>query len=398
MARFRYVAKNIEGKTVRGTMEVAGENTLQQLLKEQGLYLIEAKDLAGKKEYSPVEAKDLALFCKELSTMLMSGISMVRAIEIIVGEEGISPKVKEVYQAVLSDLKRGISFSEALETKKAFPDLMIGMVRSGEGSGNLDKVTQRLAIHYDKENQLNQQIKSAMTYPMALLGMCVAVVVIMVTFILPQFEEMFAGMETLPTPTVILLKVADFITNQWYVAIILAVLLFTLFRILLRIRNVKRVIDYWKVHLPVVGALNKVTYSARFSRTISSLYSSGMPLVSALQTAGATIGNVYIEEQFGKVTTMVRSGVPLSKALMEVDGLVNKLSATIMIGEESGQLDTMLDSLAQKMEGEAEEATKRLVTLLQPILICIMAFIVGGIVVAIMLPIYSSYGTIEGAA
>jgi len=209
---------------------------------------------------------------------------------------------------------------------------------------------------------------------------------------------MFAGMETLPAPTVILLNVADFITNQWYVAVTLAVLLFTMFRILLRIRNIRRVIDYWKVHLPVVGALNKVTYSARFSRTISSLYSSGMPLVSALQTAGATIGNVYIEEQFGKVTTMVRSGVPLSKALMEVDGLVNKLAGTIMIGEESGQLDTMLDSLAQKMEGEAEEATKRLVTLLQPILICFMAVIVGGIVVAIMLPIYSSYGTIEGAA
>ena len=139
-------------------------------------------------------------------------------------------------------------------------------------------------------------------------------------------------------------------------------------------------------------------YTARFSRTLSSLYSSGMPIAQALQTAGGTVGNIYVERQFDQVITMVRGGAPLSQALREVDGFLRKLSSTILVGEESGRLDVMLDAVAMTMEGEAEEATKRLVTLLEPALIGVMALLVGFIIIAVMLPIYQSYGAIEGAA
>ena len=398
MPNFRYTAKSMEGKIQRGTMEAAGEGALQQMLKEQGLYLIEAKDAAAVKKHKKLSARQLSEFSKELSTLLASGVSIVRALEIIAEEEGISPITKALYLDILAELKRGLSLSEAMEMKQCFPELMLGMIRSGEGSGNIDAVMNRLALHYERENRLKQQVQSAMTYPMVLLVMSILVVILIVTFILPQFEELFAEMESLPVVTEILMGISDFLVTQWYVALLVIFLLFIILRTVGKIYKVRRTIDYIKVHMPVAGKLNKVIYTARFSRTLSSLYSSGMPIASALQTAGGTVGNVYVEEQFDKVISMVRSGIPLSQALREVDGFLRKLSSTIMVGEESGRLDAMLDSIAMTMEEEAEAATKRLVTLLEPILICIMALVVGFIIIAVMLPIYESYGAIEGSA
>ena len=398
MPNFRYTAKSMEGKIQRGTMEAAGEGALQQMLKEQGLYLIEAKDAAAVKKHKKLNARQLSEFSKELSTLLASGVSIVRALEIIAEEDGISPVTKALYLDILAELKRGLSLSEAMEMKQCFPELMLGMIRSGEGSGNIDAVMNRLALHYERENRLKQQVQSAMTYPMVLLVMSILVVILIVTFILPQFEELFAEMESLPVVTEILMGISDFLVTQWYVALLVIFLLFIILRTVGKIYKVRRTIDYIKVHMPVAGKLNKVIYTARFSRTLSSLYSSGMPIASALQTAGGTVGNVYVEEQFDKVISMVRIGIPLSQALREVDGFLRKLSSTIMVGEESGRLDAMLDSIAMTMEEEAEAATKRLVTLLEPILICIMALVVGFIIIAVMLPIYESYGAIEGSA
>lgn len=398
MANFRYVAKSMDGKTVRGTMEASGESSLLQQLKEQGLFLVEAKDKDNTKKYKKFASAQLAGLCREMSALLVSGISMVRALEIISEEEGISKAQKEVYTDILIDLKRGVSLSEAMEARGCFPDLMLGMVRSGEGSGTIDMVMNRLAKHYDRESRLNRQVQSAMTYPVVLLVMCALVVILIMTFILPQFEELFLAMETLPMPTMILMAVSDFLIQDWYVALFVLFVGGVFLRIVSKIYQVRRILDYGKVHMPVAGKLNKVIYTARFARTLSSLYSSGMPIVAALETAGATVGNVYVEEQFQQVGTTVRSGVPLSQALREVDGFVLKLSSAILVGEESGRLDSMLESIAITMEEEAEAATKRLVTLLEPVLICFMAIMVGFIIVAVMLPIYESYATIEGAA
>ena len=201
MPNFRYTAKSMEGKIQRGTMEAAGEGALQQMLKEQGLYLIEAKDAAAVKKHKKLSARQLSEFSKELSTLLASGVSIVRALEIIAEEEGISPVTKALYLDILAELKRGLSLSEAMEMKQCFPELMLGMIRSGEGSGNIDAVMNRLALHYERENRLKQQVQSAMTYPMVLLVMSILVVILIVTFILPQFEELFAEMETLPVVT-----------------------------------------------------------------------------------------------------------------------------------------------------------------------------------------------------
>lgn len=395
MAQYRYTAKNMDGKTLRGTMEASGESALFQQLREQGLFLIEAKDTTGEKKRRKLSSKQLQEFCKELSALLMAGVTIVRALEIITGEEGISGSARAVYQEILTELKKGVSLSEAMEQQECFPQLMLGMVRSGEGNGNIDRVMERLSLHYEKENRLHHQVRAALTYPIILLVMCAAVVVLIVTFILPQFEELFSEMESLPAVTESLMAFSDFLVQKWYLLPVLVLVLVVLVRTILKIPAVRLQVDTWKVHLPIAGKLNKVIYTARFSRTLSSLYSSGMPIVGALLTAKETIGNVYVANQLEQVASMVRSGVPLSQALREVDGFLNKLSGTIFVGEESGRLDDMLDSIAVTMETEAEEATKRLMTMLEPILICLMALIVGYIIVAVMLPIYQSYEAIE---
>jgi len=387
----------MQGKMRRGVMEAASEKVLQQNLREEGFYLISAKkagSLGGRRKFS---ARQLAEFNRELSSLLTAGVSLVRALDIIYQEEGIPAFAREAYGEMLSDLKKGISLSETMESRKCFPGLMTGMIRSGEGSGNLDEVTARLAIHYEKEATLNQQVRSAMMYPLVLLVMCVIIVLIIVTFVLPQFEELFSQMESLPVPTEIVMAFAHLLVQRWYAVLVGVLLVIALSRIILGFPKVRRGMDYLKVHMPVFGKLNKVIYTARFARTLSSLYASGMSVVSSLKLAAETIGNRYVEEQFDQVAVKVRSGVPLSEALREVDGLAVKLSSTILVGEESGRLDSMLDSIAGSMEMEAQEATKRMVTLLEPLMICVMAVLVGFVIVAVMLPIYESYSAIENA-
>ncbi|RGS70410.1 type II secretion system F family protein [Dorea formicigenerans] len=397
MARFKYVAKDMSGKIHKGTVEAASENALTQQLREENLYLVEAKDLNGAKKHKKLKAKQLAAFCRELSTLLASGVTLVRALDIISEQEGINKDERDIYKDVLQDLKRGISLSDAMESKECFPDLMIGMIRSGEGSGNLDLVTQRLSIQYEKDYKLTQQVKSAMTYPCILLVLCVVIVILIVTFILPQFQSLFDQMESLPMITNILIAVSNFLVQKWYIALLIVAVIVALIRIIVGIPSVRRSVDWMKVHMWGFGKLFKVVYTARFARTLSSLYSSGMPLVSAVGVAAKTIGNGYVESQFDEVITMVRGGVPLSQGLREVDGLLKKLSSTILVGEESGRLDVMLDSIAETLEADAEQATKRMVTLLEPILIIFMALIVGCIMIGVMLPIYQSYSAIENA-
>ena len=397
MARFRYVAKDMTGKLHKGMTEAATEAALGAELREQELFLVEVKNLTEEQGYKALKPKQLAAFCKEMSTLLASGISLVRALDIISEQEGISRQEREIYQAVLLDLKRGISLAEAMETKKCCPDLMIGMIRSGEGSGNIDVVMERLAVQYEKDYKLTQQVKSAMTYPMVLLVLCVVIVILIVTFILPQFQSLFDQMDSLPWITNVLISISDFLVQRWYVALLVVFTVVMLLRVIAAIPAVRMELDYMKVQMAIFGKLHKVVYTARFARTLSSLYSSGMPIANAISIAGKTIGNIYVENQFDKVVSRVRSGIPLSQALKEVDGLMRKLSSTILIGEESGRLDTMLDSIAVTLEDEAEQATKRMVTLLEPILIIFMALIVGFIMIAVMLPIYQSYAAIENA-
>ena len=392
---FRYTAKDIDGRTVRGTMEAADYDALYAQLLEQGLYPQRVTGRGADRRPRTLRPQELSDLCRQLSTLLASGVSLVRALTIISQDEGISAGLRRVYESVLSEVRKGSSLSDALEAQQVFPALMLGMIRAGEGSGRLDRVAERLAVHYEKAHQMNQQVKSALMYPMILAVLSVAVVI--VTFVLPQFSDLFSTMDSLPAVTLALMAFSDFMVTKWYLLLLGLAALAAALRAVLRVPSVRLALDRGKLKMPVFGRLHRIICTARFARTISSLYASGLPIITALQTARDTIGNAYIVSQFDAVLAQVRSGVSLSAALESVDGFQRKLCSSIAVGEETGQLDSMLDSIADSMEYDAQQASRRMMTILEPMLIVLMAFVVGFIIIAVMSPIIGPYSAIESS-
>ncbi len=395
MAKYLYQARDKNGKLETGTMWAADEDDLYSRLKENDKYLVDAEDVLEGKVHHQLSALMLSEFNRELGDMLGAGVTLVRALTILSQEETRRKKEREVLTQVLKMVRQGEAISDALEKQVgAFPLLMINMYRAAETSGNLSGTAKRLAVHYEKEHQLNTKVKGATTYPKILCVMAVLVVIFIMSFILPQLSELFDSLTTLPGPTRVLFGIGNFVQGHFKallaVVLILAVILITVFRM----PAVKLKTDEWKLKIPVVGKLLGIIYTARFSRCLSSLYCAGIPIVSAMQIVRRTIGNAYIESQFDRAISLLREGRNLSEAVDAIDGFRKKLSSVIRVGEESGDLAMMLDSLADSFDYESEIAVNRLISYLEPILIVFMAVVIGFIMVAVMLPIYDSYSAI----
>ena len=399
MPSYQYTAKNEKGKTVRGTAAAPSPEALYAQLRTEGLYLMDQREAgAGKRSVRPLKTAQVADFCRSLGTLLAAGVPLVRAFAILGEEEGLDPKAKAVYEAVRTELRKGVPLSDAMEAQApAFPALLVAMLRSAESTGSIDKACLRMANHYEKEHKLDQEVGNSLMYPAILGVLIVVVLLILMGYVVPQFEEMFAQMETLPLPTVILLGISDFLKSHWLLVALGAAVLTVGVRSLFLVPEVRLQWDRFILHAPVVGKLNRKICTARFARTLSNLYSSGVPIVMALQSGQQTVGNRWIASQFDGVLTSVRAGHPLSDSLKEVDGFERKLSSTVMVGEETGKLDSMLATTSETMDYEAEMATKKLMTLIEPVMIVVMAVMVAFVIIAVILPIYLSYGTIGGS-
>ncbi|MGI6071247.1 MAG: type II secretion system F family protein [Blautia sp.] len=399
MALYRYKAKTAEGKSAKGRMEAADEAELYGKLREQGQYLVSCSEVSNKQRSQKIKAKPLGEFCRSLGTLLKAGVSLVRALAIICQEENIKPQHKLIYENVLRLVRQGTVMSEAMEEQgEAFPPLLIHMIRSAEASGSLDKVTLRMADHYEKEYKLHSKVTNAMIYPCILLVLIVVVVVFIFTFVIPQFQSLFDQMDSLPVPTQIMQAISSAITNHWLLILIILAVVVMGITFILRIPAVRLQLDKLKVHMPGFGKLLKIVYTARFARTLSSLYSAGIPIVGALQICRNIVGNKYIEMQFDEAIAKVRTGENLSAVIQNIDGFTNKLASSVMVGEETGSLDSMLDSIADTLDYESEMAINKMVTLMEPILIVIMAVIVAFIMISVLMPIYGSYEAIENSA
>lgn len=396
MPKYEYQARDNKGKLQIGTLSAADEDELYFQLKEQGLYLIDAEDVLEGKKHRQLSHLMLSEFNRELGSMLSSGVTLVRAMTILSQEETRKPREREVIAGVLKLIRQGDSVSDAMEKQVgAFPLLMIHMYRAAESSGNLIETAKRLAVHYEKEHQMATKIKSATAYPKILCILSVLVVLFIVNFILPQLSDLFDSLTDLPLPTKILFGVNAFISNHLKLLLAIAFVLIVVIVVLLKMPSVRRSIDEQKLRLPVIGKLLKTVYTARFARSLCSLYSAGIPIVTAMQIVKKTIGNSYIESQFDKAVSLLREGRSLSDAVDEIDGFVKKLPAVIRVGEESGDLAGMLDSMADSFDYESEMAVGRMIGYLEPVLIVIMALVIGFIMIAVMLPIYDSYSSIS---
>jgi type IV pilus assembly protein PilC len=391
---FKYNAVTIDGTKSSGKMEAAGPPQLGILLKEQGLFLLDHKELNTAEHARKLKLIEVADFCRELGAMLSSGITLIRAM-MIIADRAQTKAIKKIYDSMIRHLQRGSSLSEAMANQgKAFPELLIYMMRAGESSGRMDTSAERMAVTFTKDYKLQSKMKSATVYPAILAFMIVGVIIIVFTFVLPSFMGMFENMD-LPLPTRIVMGFSGFLTKFWPYLLLGVVFIVVTMRALFTRPGPKRGWDHFKLRLPVIGKLMRTIYTARFARTLAALYVSGIPMIQALTIARNTVGNSYIEKQFDDVISMLGNGRTLSQAIGVVDGFEPKLVSTVMIGEESGKLEQMLESVADQYDYDAEMASNKLITLLEPLMIIIMAVIVAFVIISVILPIYQMYGTIS---
>ncbi|MBR5177851.1 MAG: type II secretion system F family protein [Lachnospiraceae bacterium] len=399
MTTYKYVARNTLGKRISGKTNANDEIDLQSRLKNDNLYLESAQEVVKKYSGKKIRADRIADFSRSIGKLVGAGVSLVRALRIIVDDETLRQKERNVYADVLKQVRTGISLSDAMSMQgAAFPPMMINMFRSAEASGTLEATANQMAEYYSKEYKLNKKIKSSMTYPKILGVLMVVVMIILMGYVVPQFEDLFAMMESLPASTEILLGLSDFITNKWFLIIIFGVTAFIVFKLLFAIPSVRHAKDKIKIKLPKIGKLMKIIYTARFSRTLASLYNAGLPIISCLNIARDTIDNKYIEDQFEVVIKDVQAGQNLSEALAKIDGFTKKLVSSVIVGEETGTLDDMLNSVADQLEYDSEMAIQSMVSMLEPLIIAGLAFVVGFIIISVIQPIYGSYDAIANSA
>ncbi|MEF9918638.1 MAG: type II secretion system F family protein [Eubacterium sp.] len=395
MPKYKYKSKNMSSQWVHGVAEAVDENALRKMLRQKNEFLIDCHELnVGQKAYK-MKNMELSDFAREIESMLASGITVIRALGIMM-ERDIKPNVKKVYQMLYREVQQGITLSDAMENLTgSFPNLIVNMFKAGESSGQMTETAHKMAIYYEKEHRLHTKIRNAMIYPVLLLVATVVVVIGLFTWILPQFFSLFADMGSeLPGITKMVMGMSTFITTNWIYLLIGALLIFMILQALLKVPSVRLEFDKLKVHLPWAGKLIKVIYTARFARTLSSLYSSGLSMINAMEISARIVGNTYIEHQFKKSTQMVRSGGTLSDAIGSVDGFDKKLVSTIFIGEETGNLDNMLDAIADSYDYDSEMVIQKMVTIIEPVMIIIMAVIIGTVMLSVMVPIMSMYQNI----
>ena len=394
MPKYKYVGTNSKNKAVKGKLSAKSENEAYKLLKEDGItaYNINILKESNKNKYK-LKAPQLCEFSRQVGTMLGSGVSIMKTMSMLRDSE-VNKKVKKVYEELCNTINRGNTLSTAMETcDVAFPEMMINIFKSGEESGKLDRSAFKMADYYERNHKLNTKVKNAMTYPMVLFVVTIIVVIIVFTVILPQFFDLFEGIE-IPLITRIMIGVSHALRDYGILIGLVFFLLGVMSVRLYKVDKVRMAIDRKKVKMKKIGKLLSIIYTARFSRTLSSLYSSGLVLLDAVNFSAKVTGNRYIESQFPEMISKIKAGNPLSFAIESVEGFDPKLTAVIYIGEETGKLDEMLNSIADSFDHDADAATTRLLTLIEPIMIVSMAVIVGGIMLSVMLPILTMYNNI----
>ncbi len=394
MPTYKYTAVSVDGTKIRGRMDAGGVPQLTHLLGEEGLFLLNQQETTKVQKQKKMKLIEVADFCRQLAAMLASGITLIRAMQII-SQRDNKPHIQKVYDAVIEDLQKGTSLSDSMANQgKAFPELLINMMRAGESSGRMDTTATKMADQYDKEHRLNGKIKNATMYP-AILGVLIVIVVIAIfTFVLPTFFEMFEG-QALPVPTQVVMAISDFLVAYWLYLLIGVLILVMIISAIFRMPHPRRWKDKVKLKIPKIGKLLKTIYTARFARTMASLYVSGIPMIQSLTIARKTIGNTYIDHQFDMVIDKLANGQTLSQSLMDVDGFEPKLKSTILIGEESGRLEQMLESVADQFDYDSEMASQRMVALIEPVLIVVMAVVIAFVMISVMLPIYQMYSSVD---
>lgn len=402
MVKYEFKAKDESGKTKMGIVMAENLNDFYAKLKQQKLLCISVEEThkeipqMGDKSghIGKLKLQDISIFCRQFATMLNSGLTVVKALDILY-RQAEKRLVKDVMLDLYESIKKGNSLSSSLKNMgKVFPSLLISMVESGEASGTLDDVMLTMSSHYEKEKILQGKVKSAMIYPIVLIVVCIAVVILLLTFVMPTFFELFDNKADLPGTTKALLGMSQFLVNYWYVALMLVAAIVVGFFFLFKVDSVRLSLDKIKVKMPVIGKLQTTIITARFARTIASLYAGGVPIIDCIKIAANVMGNLYISERLSFVIDEIKRGISFSQALITADCFPQMFSSMVFIGEESGSLDEILEKTANFYDEDASAAISKMVALMEPCMIVIMGLVVGGIVVSIATPMFTMYDQI----
>lgn len=401
MAQFEYQVRTNSGKQLKGTLNATDKTAAMEELRKRGLTVFllneQRMTLFSKEIYigSPVKTIHFIIFCRQFSTLIRAGVTILDATRIL-AEQTESKVLRKTLQDVYASLMRGIALSQAMqEHRKVFPALFISMLRAGEESGDLEGTLDRLAVYFEKRHGTREKIKSALTYPVTVGLLAVAVTVYLLAAIIPQFVNMFASMNAqLPAITVIVLSLSNSLQKQWYIWVLVLLLLIISYIIVQRSERGAYWIDYAKLKVPIFGKLNQKGSIAQFARTFSSLYASSVPILQALSIVEEVAGNKVIEGYLRQAGESLRKGNPLSEPLKKAWVFPPMVTQMIAIGEETGALDQMLGKVADFYEMDVDNTVDRLKSLLEPLLITFLSAIVGIIVAAIMLPMFSLYNNL----
>jgi len=403
MPTFQYTVRDATGAVRTGISEAENQDVLKRRLQEQGFSVNDVKQTAAKSKKSTggfgrVKLKDLSIFCRQFSTMVDAGVSLVRALDVL-GEQTQSPKLKRIIREIQVEVESGQTLSKSMaKYPKVFSNLFVGLVRAGEVGGVLEEALQRLSHFLEKDMELRRKVKAAMTYPVIVLVVAVLIVLGLCTFIVPKFIDLFKelGVKELPWMTQVLVDFSNFLKDKWWIALIIVIVTWFSIKYAGTTKLGRRVIDRLKLKVPVFGPLGHKICLARFSRTLSTLLVSGVPILQAMETVAGTVGNEIISEAIMNARARIREGErinePLEKSKMFPPMVVHMIS----IGEESGALDQMLSKVAEFYEGEVDSTLQSLASAIEPVMIVLLGFCVGFIVIAMFMPLLSVISNLSG--
>lgn len=396
---FEYKSRNAEGRLVKGKLDAATEGAVVGKLRLMGLAPVDIKEtVAGtglSREISfgggkPIGLKDLAIMARQMSTMTGAGLSLLKTLDILSGQTA-NKKLAGILSTVTRDIESGSSFSEALAKHPVdFPPLMISMVRAGEAGGFLDSALDAMADNFEKEANLRATIKSALTYPVMVLIMSVVAVALMLIFIVPVFKDMFEGLGGgLPLPTQILVTLSESMIWVVPVLVVAGIVGTVWWRANKNTEQVRRVLDPIKLGMPVFGPLMKKIAVARFTRNFSNMIAAGVPILQALSIVGETSGNWVIERATKNIADAVRQGKSIAEPLSQESVFPPMVVQMISVGEDSGAMEIMLNKVSDFYDAEVKASSEALTSLIEPLMIAFLGVVVGGMVIALYLPIFS---------
>ena len=414
MAKFKYIALDKEGRELSGVIESTSENRARKELAAQGFSvsrIAEVAAIASDKKATAAKAKkplfgtgvkkeNITVFSRQLSTLLKAGLPLLRALEVI-GRQEKNPYFKAVVEQLADNVRTGNKFSDGLsQHPKIFDKLYVNMAKAGEAGGVLDVVLDRLSTFQEKALKTTNKVKSAMVYPIVIMGIAVAIVAILMIFVVPQFQKIFTDMlkgnARMPALTQMIIDISDFMKENYILTglIIVGVILFV--KIFFKTKIGIRVWDTAALKLPKIGDLVMKSTVARFTRTFGTLLASGVPILEALTITRGTIKNSLISDALSRVHDRVRDGENLSTPLDQQNIFPTMVTSMVEVGEETGQLPEMLNRIADNYDDEVDNSVGAITSIIEPIMIVFLAVVVGTIVIALFLPIIQIIQNLTG--